>query len=182
MVMADAGWRSDQVLAWTEQDGPGRPHAPPNRWVATGLAAGLGAVVVGMLSTDTLCPEHRTWVRALGSVALVGAIVAVAGLVRRSAIALPVTLVTAGLGVVIGLIDAVHDPTRGHIIAIGFGVAGVVSAWLGLRQLRLLRWERRVQADLAPVDAGLAAGSAPGAAAPSAEVGSEPDLARPATR
>ena len=180
--MAGSGWRSDEVLAWTEREGPGRPPAAPSRWVATGLAAGLGAVLVGMLSTDALCPDHRAWVQALGSVALLGVIVAIVGLVRRSAIALPTTLVTAGLGVVIGFIDAVHDPTRGHLIAMGFGLAGVASAWMAFRQLRLLRWERRVYAGLAPGDAGVLAGLSPEPAAPSAETGSETDLARPTTR
>ena len=140
--MAEQGWRSTEVLAWTEREGPGRPPAGPSRLLSAGMAGALGVVFVGILATDALCPEHRALVQAIAGLAVVSTVVAMVGLVRQSPSAPLLTLCTAMAGVSIGVIDAVHDPGRGTFIALGFGVVVLGSCALAWRQLRLTRWER----------------------------------------
>jgi cytochrome c biogenesis protein CcdA len=166
-------WRAAQVLAWTEREGPGRPPAGPNRPLAFGLAGALGVVFVGMLATDALCPEHRAWVQVLAGTALIGTGAAVVGLLRGWAVAPLLTLAVASCGVAIGGLDAVHDPTRGTLLVVAFGLVTLASCWLGLRQARLVRWERAVKADLAPADISLASNDAATADTPA---GDEPAL------
>jgi hypothetical protein len=141
-------WRSDEVLAWTEREGPGRPPVGPHWMLCTALAATLGVIFVGMLGSDALCPEHRAWVEGLAGLALMGTVTAIAGLARGWSSAPLVTLLTAVGGVAIGFIDAAHDPTRGRLIALGFGVVTVLACWLAWRQLRLARWDRSLAASL----------------------------------
>ncbi len=173
--MAGHEWRSTQLLAWTDHDGPGRPPhgASGSLWTAT--AATLGVVFSVILFTDTLCPEHRAWVQSLAALAFVGVVASIVGLLRGWASAPLLTVVSAALGSVIGLIDAVHAPLRGGFIAAGFAVAVVSSAWLALRQVPLLSWDRRLRRQTAtpedawPAAATPAAGRA-NAAAPGLEV------------
>ena len=146
--MGRGEWHSGEVLAWTEREGPGRPPAGPRRSLSVGLAATLGVVFAGMISTDTLCPEHRAWVQALGSVAMIGVVVAAIGLFRQWAVAPFLTLVSALAGVGIGFIDAAHSPTRGQAIAIAFAAVSVGALWLALRQVPLVRWDRAVRRGL----------------------------------
>ena len=149
--MADKqAWNSTEVVAWTEHEGPGRPPAGPRRALSLGLAATLGAVFIGMMSTDTLCPEHRAWVQALGSAALVGVVLAGIGLLRQWAVAPALTVASALAGVAIGFIDAAHAPTRGHIIAVVFAAVAIGATWLALRQVPLVRWDRAVRRELRP--------------------------------
>lgn len=146
-----AEWRTGYVLAWTESDGPGRPPAGPRRTLSYALAGAMGVVFSGILFTDTLCPEHRTWVQLLASVAFVGTVVAIVGLVREWASAAAWTLCSAVAGVAIGVLDAAHAPGRGRLVAAGFAVVAVGAAVLALSQLRVARWERRVLRDSGPV-------------------------------
>lgn len=145
-------WRSTQVLAWTDRDGPGRPprSASPAMWTAT--AATLGVVFSVILFTDALCPEHRSWVQALAGLALLGVVTSIVGLLRSWPSAPLITAASAALGAGIGLIDAVHSPLRGGFIAAAFVVALAQSASLALRQVPLLRWERRLRRDVTPAE------------------------------
>jgi len=157
--MAEYEWRSTEVLAWTEREGPGRPPAGPSRLLSAGMAGALGVVFAGMLATDALCPEHRALVQAMGGLALIGSVVAMVGLLRQSPSAPLVAMLTAVAGVGIGVIDAVHDPARGTFIALGFGLVVLGACALAWRQLRLARWERSTLAALggsgtAPAPAG----------------------------
>jgi uncharacterized membrane protein YccC len=151
--MPESSWRSDEVLAWTEREGPARPPSAPHRWAGVALGLGLAAVFVGVMVTDTLCPEHRAWVQALALTALGAAGFAVVGLIRGWALAPLLTVATAGLGVAIGVLDAAHDAARGQLVALGFGAVGLLAAWLAFRQIPLLRWDRRVRELVTPTDA-----------------------------
>ncbi|MDP9072004.1 MAG: hypothetical protein M3N68_12150 [Actinomycetota bacterium] len=159
-MASDGGWRSEGVLAWTEREGPGRAPAGPHRMLCIGLAATLAVVFVGMMGSDALCPEHRAWVEGLAGLALLGTLSAIVGLVRGWSSAPLVTLLTALAGVAIGFLDAVHDPTRGRLIALVFGLVTVLACWLAVRELRLRRWDRSVLADVqVPLPDGTAAGA-----------------------
>jgi len=146
--MTEQKWRSTEVLAWTEREGPGRPPAGPSRLLSFGMAGTLGVVLTGILVTDALCPEHRALVQAIGGLAIVGTVVAMVGLLRQSPSAPLVTLATALAGVAIGVIDAVHDPGRGTFIAVGFGLVVLGACVVAWRQLSLARWERSALAGL----------------------------------
>jgi hypothetical protein len=148
--MRRARWRSDGLIAWTEREGPGRPPAGPSRAVSTALGIGLAAVFTGILFTDTLCPEHRTWVQALASVAFVGTIVAAVGLIKRWAIAPPMALMVTLCGVSIGMLDAAHSAGRGRAIAAAFSLLALAAAVLLWRQFALVRWDRSVRRTIAP--------------------------------
>lgn len=133
-------WKTDEVLAWTSHDGPAAPPPTAHRGLWLVLAGVLGAVFTGMILSDTLCPEHRAWVKTLGAMALIGTGVAVVGLIRGWAGAPIITLLSASLGVVIGIIDAAHDPTQGRVIALAFAFAMSGAGLLCLRQWSTRRW------------------------------------------
>jgi hypothetical protein len=142
----DPVWKSTGTLAWTEHDGPGRPPAPgsPALWLA--MAGVLSVVFSTMIIAAVLCPDHRAWVQALGSVALFGTATATIALLRGWSSAPLITLATAAVGVVIGGIDAQHDPVRGGLIAVAFLLV-VGSALLSYRRrVSLARWQRRTLA------------------------------------
>lgn len=160
-------WKSGEVLAWTEGDGPGRPPQGPGKAIPFALAGVLSVVFVGILSSDSLCPDHRAWVQGLGTVGLIGTVLAVIGLVRGWAMAPLLTLTAASTGVVIGFIDAVHDPTRGRLIAAGFAVVCFGAIALALKSISLRAWDRSLRQSLRPVDA--PPGPEAGAPAPVAE-------------
>ena len=149
--MGKNGWRSGPVLAWTEHDGPTRPPDGPGRLVPGVLAGSLGVVFLGMMSTDVLCPEHRALVQGFATLALVGIVVAIVGLVRGWALAPFTTLVSALAGVAIGVIDTAHDPTRGRILAVAFALVAAGAAVVAVRQASLVRWDHALAADLAPL-------------------------------
>lgn len=135
-------WTSSEVLAWSEHDGPGRAPGGTGRALWFVLAGVLSTVFAGMILTDTLCPEHRALVRTLGVVALFGTGTAIVGLVRGWAGAPVITLLSALVGVSIGVIDASHDPGRGWLIAAAFAFTVSAAGFLCLRQLTVRRWER----------------------------------------
>lgn len=161
--MSDDGgmWKTGDLLAYTEREGPGRPPSASPTWMMGTLVGVVGITLVGLLSSDTLCPDHRAWVEALagiGFLAIVGSLIA---LVRGSATAPLLTLLASSLGVTIGLLDAAHSATRGRLIALGFGVALVLAAMASLRAARLRHWDQQVAANLRPVDVEWPADRAP---------------------
>lgn len=146
-------WRADQLLAWTERDGPGRPPHAPGRASYLALAVGLGAILYGVSASDTLCPEHRLWVQHIGVGALAVGVGAIVALARRRAVGTLLALVTAAAGVVIGAIDTIHSPTRGHLVAAGFAILATGTCVLLLAERRLGRFDRAVLAAAAPMPA-----------------------------
>lgn len=145
--MADLDWQATEVLAWTAHDGP--PHAPAAdpSWMWTTTAGTLAVAFAAIFFTDVICPEYE--IRIDPALALTGVGVSIAGLVLGWAKAPLLTVATAALGVGVGLNDAVHAPLRGGMIAAAFLVAMLVSAWLAVRQVRLLAWDRSVRRTLA---------------------------------
>ena len=109
----------------------------------------LGATFFGVISTDTLCEEHRVLVEALATVAMICLPVALVGLWRGWAAAPVITLAASVLGISMGLIDAIHSPTRGALVAIGFGMATTLAALATVRSFQLSRWERDARARVA---------------------------------
>jgi hypothetical protein len=143
-------WRSGEILAFTEREGPGRPPSGPSGRATGTLAAVLGVTFVGVMFSDTLCPEHRAWVITLAGLAFAGIISAFVGLVRGWGVAPLLTVAASLAGVGIGLLDTVHSPTRGRLVALAFAVATVLAAYVSWRAHRLGRWDR-AQAPAAPV-------------------------------
>ena len=144
-------WRSGEVFAWTEREGPGRGPGRGSRRLWYLLAGAMSVVLFGIMSSDTLCPEHRTWVLALGSASLIAAGTAVVGLIDGWGGAPLLALASALGGVGIGLIDAIHAPTRGRLIALGFVVAFTLACALVWAQRRQRRWDRSVAHWLRPL-------------------------------
>lgn len=134
-------WHSGEVLAFTEREGPGRPPAGSSRWSAGALAGVLGVTFAGLLSSDTLCPDHRAWVQTLAGVAFLAVITALVALWRGWAAGPLLTLVASLAGIAIGLLDAVHSPTRGRLVAVGFAAATMLAAVMVWRAWRLARWD-----------------------------------------
>lgn len=144
-------WKRTEVLAWTERDGPGRPPPGPGRALPVALAGTLAAVFAAIVSTDTLCPEHRAWVMGLATAAFGGSVVAMVGLLRGWALAPFLTMGVSAAGVVCGLIDAVHSATRGRLVAAGFTAVCLGATVLALRSVALRRWDRSLAHSLRPV-------------------------------
>jgi hypothetical protein len=139
------------------------------------VAGSLSVVFMGLMSSGSLCPEHRVWVLLLGGASLIAAGTAIVGLLDGWAGAPLLTLVSALGGVAVGMIDTIHAPTRGRLTALGFGIVFVGAAWLVIRQERQRRWDRRTAASLRPLavtpgEPALASGPGP-LASPSAPVG-----------
>lgn len=132
-------WQSSEVLAWSENDGPGRPPVA-SRWIVGGVAVALTATLTGILSTDALCPDHRLWVQTLASVAIFSAVVAIVQVVRAQPSAIVFALISSVLGVAIGMIDAIHDPGRGMLISLGFAIAGLGGIAVAFRMQHLAKW------------------------------------------
>ncbi len=159
--MRDDGWRSESVLAWTRQEGPRRPPSAAPRPLMLTLAAALSVVYVGLLFADALCPEHRLWVEAIAGLSLIVGVVAVIALVRDWAAAGLLSVMTACGGVMIGLLDAAHAPTRGRVIALLFAALVGLALTALAADVRLRRWERRelrtatgtLPADISPLEA-----------------------------
>ena len=81
--MTTPEWRRSETLAWTRRDGVTPPPAGVNRWFFGAIALSMAGVWIGMLATDTLCPEHRMWVQTLGVVASFSAVSSIFGLVGQ---------------------------------------------------------------------------------------------------
>lgn len=142
--MAGSEWRSSEVLAWSRHDGPGDPPVPPSRWLVGGVGGGLTVAFLGVLSSDTLCPDHRMWVDVLATFAVVSAAVAVTQVVRNQASAGLFTLIASAMGVAIGLLEAVHEPTRGRLIVAVFALVALGSGIVSFRLHQLAAWDRRL--------------------------------------
>lgn len=156
------------MLAFTERDGPGRPPAGPSGRSTAILAGVLGVTFLGLLSSDTLCPDHRAWVQGLAGAAFLGICAAFVALWRGWAGGPLLTLAASLAGVGIGLIDAVHSPARGQLVALGFALATVLAAAMSLRAHRLGRWDAAALAAPAPATPAGPAATATAPAAPAA--------------
>ena len=110
-TMTTPEWRRSETLAWTRRDGVTPPPAGVNRWFFGAIALSMAGVWIGMLATDTLCPEHRMWVQTFGVVASVSAVCSIFGLAGQRFWAPLAALASALLGIAVGFIDAVHSPT-----------------------------------------------------------------------
>lgn len=180
-------WRSGEVLAWSGHDGPGEPPAGPSRWITGAVAGTLAVTLTGIVASDTLCPEHRAWVQGLASLAIVSAVVAVAQVLRRQPSAAVFAMIAASLGISIGLIDTVHSPSRGRLVALGFGLAAAASAAMAVRLVRLRAWDRtladahRAPAHQEPVAPSAATGTHPVAEAVADDVASGTTASQPSS-
>jgi hypothetical protein len=162
-------WRQTETVAWTLRDGPGRPPAGPPRPMFAALAVGLAAVFAGIMTTDALCPEHRMWVNLMAGTAFVGAAVALVGLLRRWTLAPFVTAGVCALGVGIGLVDAIHAPARGMVLAAVFGLLTVACVVASFLMVRLMLWDRAVARTLVPAAADAPTLGSPAATSPVGE-------------
>jgi hypothetical protein len=137
-------WQAGERVAWTDHDGPERPP----RGVAPAIGFGVGAVLAGLCTVlvlaDDLCPEHRLWVQLLGGAAIFGCGAGAVALVRGWSSGALIAAGTALCGVIIGLIDVSHGPTRGWLITAAFAVALLGATWLWLRQLGMRQWQPQV--------------------------------------
>ena len=61
--------------------GPGRGPSEGGRRLWFLLAGAMALVFLGIMSSDTLCPEHRLWVLLLGGASLIAAGAAIVGLI-----------------------------------------------------------------------------------------------------
>jgi len=146
-------WQQTETLAWTANDSPGRPPRSPSRWITGSVAATLAVTLTGIIATDALCPDHRAWVQGLASLAIIGAVVAIAQSLRDQPSAPLFAMGSSVVGIAIGLIDASHDPGRGALIALGFAVAGLGSSIVAFRMDQLSRWGAKLaEAHVAPAE------------------------------
>jgi hypothetical protein len=136
-------WNAGEPVAWTRHDGVAPPPKPARAGVLIAAATAIAGIWIAMLATDSLCPEHRMWVQVLGTVALAAAVTAVIGLIGARAWAAPFAVLSATLGVGVGLLDAVHSPTRGALTSIAFSVVSVVLAFIAVPYVRTAWWARR---------------------------------------
>jgi hypothetical protein len=146
--MTTPQWGSSETLAWTQRDGVTPPPSGVNRWFLGAIALSMAGVWIGMIATDTLCPEHRMWVQTFGVAASLGAVSSIFGLASQRFWAPLAALGSALLGIAIGFIDAVHSPTRGALISIAFAIVSVVVLVAAVPQLRSALWFRRASAEL----------------------------------
>lgn len=142
---------SAEVLAWTTNDGLTPPPRGVRPRILGASALAMTGIWVGMLSVDTLCPEHRMWVQALATGALFSSILAIAGLVKQRSWAALFALLSATCGISIGIIDAIHDPTRGALIAVAFTALAAVLVMTVVRQYQSASWARATAKELVEV-------------------------------
>ena len=148
--MAALQWRSSEQLAWTEREGPGAsPPGMGTRYLSV-ITVVLGLTMAVFVAGNSLCPEHRSWVRALGVFGVAATFAALAALARRSAAGPVLALVGATVGAAIGAIDSLHDPRRGALVLSGFACAGALAIVPVVRQLQSAAWARRIQRQLTP--------------------------------
>ena len=147
-MMKPADWESDETLAWTKRDGMTPPPRGMSPWFLGAIATSMIGVWVGLIATDALCPDHRLWVQTLASVALVGSVAAIVGLFTGRSWAPLMALGSALVGIAIGFIDSIHDPTRGALISLAFTLVGAVLVTALVPQLRLALWPRRASRDM----------------------------------
>ena len=148
---AGDGWAHGARFAWTERDGPGRAPSAPGAATVGSLGAVLLGTSIAMLVTDTLCPEHRAVVVALGVVAVGGSIASGIALLAGRPFAPSFALLSALCGMAIGVIDMLHVPVRGLLLTTLFGIAAALALWMVWRAAEAEAWSRRVDEHLAPV-------------------------------
>src|SRR5882762_7632406 len=100
-------WRSSEVLAYTESEGPGRPPKGPSALTLAALAMILGATFVGAITSTGICEEHRVLVEILAGAAIFGVAAALLALWREWAAGPFITFISSVAGISIGIIDAV---------------------------------------------------------------------------
>ncbi len=147
-MMESAEWGSDETLAWTKRDGMTPPPRGVSPWFLGAVATSMIGVWIGLIATDALCPDHRLWVQTLASVALVGSVAAIVGLFAGRSWAPLMALGSALVGIAIGFVDAVHDPTRGALISLAFTLVGAMLVIVLVPQLRSALWPRRAARDM----------------------------------
>ena len=143
------------VVAWTESDGPGELPPVPSRRVAIAAVLAAGVAGWGLLTAGEVCPEHSLLIDIVASFAIVLTVLAVVSALRSSVMAAPLVLAASGCGLVIAVVDALHDVTRSRVVAIAFAVAAVASGFSAVQSVGVRLWERRVLRDAeAPIDLG----------------------------
>ena len=147
-MMESAQWGSNETLAWTKRDGMTPPPRGMSPWFLGAVATSMIGVWIGLIATDALCPDHRLWVQTLACVALVGSLAAIVGLFTGRSWAPLMALGSALVGIAIGFIDAIHDPTRGALISLAFTFVGLMLVTVLVPQLRLALWPRRAVRDM----------------------------------
>lgn len=134
-------WRSGEVLAYTEREGPGRPPRGPSIVSTVSLAVSMGIALIGLLSNDTLCPTHRVVVEVLAGVVVYGVVAAMIALFQAWSSAPLTTFIACLAAVAIGVIDAAHSTTLSRLIVVSFGAGATVAAALAWRARLLARWD-----------------------------------------
>jgi hypothetical protein len=147
-MMESAEWGSDETLAWTKRDGMTPPPRGVSPWFLGAVATSMIGVWIGLIATDALCPDHRLWVQTMASVALVGSVAAIVGLFAGRSWAPLMALGSALVGIAIGFVDAVHDPTRGALISLAFTLVGAMLVIVLVPHLRSALWPRRAARDM----------------------------------
>jgi hypothetical protein len=147
-VSMGSDWQTSGTVAWTKRDGMSPPPKGANPWLLGAIAITMCGVWVGMIATDALCPDHRLWVQTLASVALVGSVAAIAGLLLQWSWATWMAFGSAVVGIAIGFIDTIHDPTRGALISLAFAVVAVLLVVASVPQARSALWPRRASRDM----------------------------------
>jgi hypothetical protein len=167
-------------VAWTESDGPGELPPVPSRRIALAAVLAAGVAGWGLLTADEVCPEHTLVIDLVASSAIVLTVLAVVCALRASVMAAPLVLAASTCGLVIGVVDALHDVTRSRAVALAFAVAAVASGFSAVQSVGLRLWERRVLRDAAaPLDLGAPLPPPPPAPEPAASADAA-DAAAPA--
>lgn len=161
-------WRAGPVVAWTDSDGPGQVPPAPSRRVSGAATIALGVAIVGVLTSNSVCPDHALWIDVVASLTMVVGITAIVATVKASAAAPLLALAAALGGITVATIGLAHEVTRSRVVLAAFGIAAIAGASSALATLRMRRWESRVLADaVAPID--VAAAPPPRADADAAE-------------
>ncbi len=145
-----AQWNATEQLAWTEHEGPGRPPAGLPRRILIGLSVTMGVALGAIIGGDSLCPEHRLWIRLVGVIGIAATGAAVVSALRGGAASIRLSLAASVSGMFIGAIDAEHAHTRGLFVFAGFFVAFLLTLVGSRRERAGARWADRVEAGLRP--------------------------------
>lgn len=161
-------WRVGPIVAWTESDGPGTVPLAPSRRVGGAATISLGVAIIGVLTSNSVCPDHALWIDVVASLTMVVGITAIVATLKASAAGPMLALAAAIGGITVAAIGLAHEVTRSRVVLAAFGIAAIASASSAFATLRMRRWESRVLADaVAPID--VAAASPPRADADAPE-------------
>ena len=119
------------VVAWTESDGPGELPPVPSRRIALAAVLAAGVAGWGLLTADEVCPEHSLLIDIVACFAMVLTVIAIVAALRSSVMAAPLVLAASACGLVIGVVDALHEVTRSRVVAIAFAIAAARVRVLG---------------------------------------------------